>query len=343
MEVAARRSVESNKSLATEVAAVGQFVRVGAAVMARSAGAGHETCVRRGSLYPLSSISRGNDIKGMSLGIVIKGAEGLVLAADSRVTLFAQVATAPGRPQTLAASNFDNATKLLYVNGQGYSGAVTYGLGVIPTRNGPRTMQSFVPEFEAKLAADKVDRLSVPDFASRLSAFFLERWNTMHITPQTGGDNIEFIVGGYDDGGAYGRAFQFRIPAGPDPVELNAGPGEFGMTFGGQTELAQRIMVGYDNNLLGFLQQEFRLDQARMAEVAKTFATRFPSPVPIPFLPLQDCVDLAAFLLQGTIRFQKFGVGIRGVGGRVDLATITPTKGFEWVAQKEISSPLSFD
>ena len=70
----------------------------------------------------------------MSLGIAFKGPEGIVLAADSRVTLTAQV---PGRNMLLPAT-FDNATKLLQIAGQQYIGVVTYGAGAIGQQE-PRT------------------------------------------------------------------------------------------------------------------------------------------------------------------------------------------------------------
>jgi hypothetical protein len=52
----------------------------------------------------------------MSLAIVFKGSEGVVLAADSRVTLTVQSAIPGAAPIALHAS-YDNATKLLKVVG----------------------------------------------------------------------------------------------------------------------------------------------------------------------------------------------------------------------------------
>ena len=79
----------------------------------------------------------------MSLGIVIKGPEGIVLAADSRVTL---TATRPGNPPM--EINFDNATKLLtFGDTHKYVAAVTYGSAVI----GLRTAHSFIPELQGAL------------------------------------------------------------------------------------------------------------------------------------------------------------------------------------------------
>ena len=82
----------------------------------------------------------------MSIGIAFKGPEGIVLAADSRVTLTGQ------RPNSnvLVEAHYDNATKLLKVRGQDFVGAVTYGLGALGDRE-PRTAHSYLPEFESEL------------------------------------------------------------------------------------------------------------------------------------------------------------------------------------------------
>ena len=91
----------------------------------------------------------------MSLGIAIKGPEGLVLAADSRVTLFNQWRPpAPASPM-LAPASFDNATKLLsFGSASGkpsYGAAVTYRARAIGQQQ-PRTAHSFIPELENELA-----------------------------------------------------------------------------------------------------------------------------------------------------------------------------------------------
>src|SRR3990170_4489468 len=99
----------------------------------------------------------------MSLGIIIKGPEGVVLAADSRVTLSAKT------PQGLLHVNYDNATKLLsFSEPNNYIGAVTYGQAAI----GLRTANSYLPEFESSL---EKNRLSIDEFANRLSNFFIEQ------------------------------------------------------------------------------------------------------------------------------------------------------------------------
>ena len=65
--------------------------------------------------------------ESMSLGIVFKGTEGIVLAADSRVTLFGTLPSPglPNSPQVVVPATFDNASKMLRVKGQKFVGAVT--------------------------------------------------------------------------------------------------------------------------------------------------------------------------------------------------------------------------
>src|SRR4051812_25905037 len=181
----------------------------------------------------------------MSLGIAFKGPEGIVLAADSRVTLTSITSGGHSGTQQFVPATYDNATKLLSVKGQGYVGAVTYGLGAIGQTE-PRTAHSYIPEFETELAQAKIKRLSVEEFAQRLADFFLVRWRKTMPDPYVGPDMI-FLVGGYNEGEAYGRVYDVIIPSRPIPNEQS--PNDFGITWGGQGEFAGRLLHGYDPNL----------------------------------------------------------------------------------------------
>ncbi len=277
---------------------------------------------------------------------MIKGSEGVVLAADSRVTLFNQVqqqpapnapANAPPPPPLLIPATFDNATKVLKVEGQNHIGAVTYGLGAFMTANGPRTMRSFIPELEEELERASIGRLSVPDFANRLSEFFVRQWNQHVNRPANPGEEINFLVGGYDEGAPYGRAFSFVVPTQAVPVEQNPGPGQFGITWGGQHDLVFRLLYGFDVELPEFVRVNLNLTQQQLATLRQQIEPRFAAGIPFQFLPLQDSVDLAIFLIQSTINFQKFRTTVvRGVGGPVEVATVT-RDGFKFVSQKSIS------
>jgi hypothetical protein len=261
----------------------------------------------------------------MSLGVVIKGAEGIVLAADSRVTLAAR-----REGQEPIPVNFDNATKLLsFSEPHNYIGAVTYGAAVI----GLRTPHSFIPELEVKLEGK--DRLSVEAFAAAMSEFFLRQWAQV-MPDDYDGPPLTFIVGGYDEGAAYGRVFLLNIPYSPDPEEQHPGDKNFGMTWGGQLQVASRIINGYDPALPHILQSELDLDEERIGELLSKLRRKLEFSIPYQVLPLQDCVDLATFMVHTTMKAQNLAVGVRGVGGPIDVAIITRTSGLQYVQRKSI-------
>jgi len=266
----------------------------------------------------------------MSLGIVIKGSEGIVLAADSRVTLTVAVSN-PGEPPLNLPVNFDNATKLLtFAKPNKWIGAVTYGDALIGTKlSDMRTPKSFVPEFEVKF---RDERLSVEEFSKQLSDFFLKQWNSR--MPSTHeGSGMVFVVGGFDQEAAYGSVYLFNIPNQPTPTERS--PKDFGITIGGQQELAARMIQGYDLRLIEILKKELNLNMNQV-EKMKHALNQIQLQIPFPILSLQDCIDLGVFLIKTTTAAQNLSIGVRGVGGAVDLAVITQRDGLKIIQQKEL-------
>jgi hypothetical protein len=259
----------------------------------------------------------------MSIGIVIKGPEGLVMAAESRITIEAKIGNG------VLPVSFDNARKVLkFSDPNSYVGAVTYGLGGI----GLRSAYSYLPEFESTLPQPP-QRLTIEDFARRLSDFFMQQWQAT-MPPDYQGVPMIFVVGGFNDGEPYGRVYQFAIPVSPAPAEQHPAP-NFGITWGGQREIVDRLITGYDARALGIAKNCLQLTQ-QQTDLLKQAFQPLQMQIPIQLLPLQDCVDLSLFFVRTTIEAQRLTVGIRGCGGNIDIAIITRQKGFEWVQQKKI-------
>lgn len=263
----------------------------------------------------------------MSLGVVVKGAEGVVLAADSRVTLQGK------HPDTneILQVNFDNATKLLSFEGPGHNfvAAVTYGAAVI----GLRTAHSYLPEFEQRYLKDK-KRLKVEEYATLLYQFFTDRWkdaphDASDVSPMT------MIVAGYDPDVAYGQVYLLDIP-GRAPEQQSAAQTSFGMTWGGQLEIAARLVQGYDPLMVPLLADELGVTVERVQGALAKLAPKLSFQIPYAVLPLQDCVNLATFLIRATVTTQSLGVGMRAVGGPIDVATITRLEGLKFIQQKAI-------
>ena len=262
----------------------------------------------------------------MSLVVVIKGTEGVVLAADSRLTFTDQ--QMPGR-----TVNFDNGTKLLTFRNPKHRwvAAATYGHAAI----GSRSVHSFMSELEQFISTRHPNngRLLVHQYADEMRQFFHDRWRTEY-DPTMQYDGMWFIVGGYDAGETYGSCYLFNVPN-DTAVQLWSSGNQFTIRWGGQTEIVSRIILGYDPGLIQGLGASGKLDQAQIAEVANAL---LPLEYRIPYgvLPLQDCVDLAAFLIRATMSVHNFANVFRGVGGMVEVAAIMRDEGLIWVQRKQL-------
>jgi hypothetical protein len=274
----------------------------------------------------------------MSLGIIIKAPEGLVLAAESRITLTTQTQQKAAQTGLVIVEknnvNYDNANKLLSFN-QPFDryGVVTYGLGSI----GLRTAQSLLPEFETSLAGKT--KLSVSEFAKSLSDFFMEQWKLANIVNHKGSGMI-FNVAGFDDNEPYGTIYQFEIPGKPNPIEQNKkvnNQHQFGITAGGQYEIMSRLMMGYDHRIFNILTEKGILTQEAVSKQILPLLEPIKLQAPIQFMPLQDCVNLATILIKTTIDLQGLSMGLRGCGGAIDVAIITKNKPLTFIQKKDIT------
>jgi len=285
----------------------------------------------------------------MSLAVVFKSPEGLVLAADSRVTVTATLPVAPLLPPAVPGiivqptiqvlpAYFDNATKLLSVANQSHVGFVTYGAGAIGQTE-PRTAHSFLPEFESFLSKRHDARIDVNTFAKELGLFFSDQWKDakMPTSPLPPGiQSMVFLVAGYDKDDAYGKIFEVVIPDRPEPVERQAGT--FGIVWGGQSDFLERLLNGFDPSAIALAASTLGLDSTQADLLRQKFQESLGLSIPYQFLPLQDCLEMATFLVSLTSQIQTWMIAIRGVGGHVNVATVTRTDGFSAVSQKRIHS-----
>lgn len=270
----------------------------------------------------------------MSLAIAIKVPEGLVLAAESRVTYTREEPTADPNKKLVREFTFDNATKLLSFDSHNYVGAVTYDIAEI----GDRTANSFVPEFLATLGdigeSDK-NRLTIENFAKKLSDFYLEQWqNSDNATSLGKGQNMRFLVGGFDTSSPYAKVFEVVIPEAPKPKAHSVN--SFDILWGGQREIVDRVINGIDGTLYAELTTEMGLDKSQLEKLTE-LRNRHVLPVIPRALALQDSIKLALTIIRTTIDFQTLAFAPRGVGGPIDIATITKKDGFQPVQIKKIN------
>lgn len=174
--------------------------------------------------------------------------------------------------------------------------------------------------------------MKVVDIARSLGQFYLTQWNTIGTSPDA--EPIIFLVAGFDKDEPYGRVFQVSVPTAIEPEEY--WPNDFGVRYTGDWVLADGIINGIDPRALNLAKEELSLWDNQVKRLKERWAKELAPNIPYRFLPLQDCVDLATFLVTMTAVVQSWTVGGRSVGGPVDVATITRTQGFQAIRQKQI-------
>ena len=155
-------------------------------------------------------------------------------------------------------------------------------------------------------------------------------------------DGINLLVTGYNKDGSH----EVYICYIPGEIQKKQGSKEKGKEYGtswiGQTDVVSRIVLGFDgrirnikfiNEAIQKLGQEEVSKQLRNLEYVIQWGT----------MTLQDAIDFCTLMIQTTSAIQRFSDGIAadpgdmpGVGGPVDVAVITPNKGFVWVSKKKL-------
>ena len=262
----------------------------------------------------------------MTLVIACKGPEGFALAADSRTT--AAVTMASGKQDTTYT---DTATKLFGLTRQEHIGLLSWGQYFFGDRY---SVGGFMPQLEARLGERSGgSRMKVADIAGEVGEFFTEQWRKY----AKAADNspIWFLVAGFDEGDTLGRLYQLSIPNAPHPIEQQSNV--FGINWGGESELVARVLNGVDPQAAAVAKSELSLRDNQVRRLEGRWRDELGLRIPYDGLPLQSCVDFAVYLVTMTSVGQSFTYGRdRGVGGAVDVATITQANGFQWVRQKQI-------
>ena len=262
----------------------------------------------------------------MTLIITCKGPEGLALAADSRATI--TVTTDSGEQ---GITYVDTATKLFALADQPYVGLLAWGQYFFG--NG-RSIAGAIPELEMRLAKRSGGRrLTVAEVASEASAFFAEQWRAVDAQP-AGNGSMWFQVAGFDEGDPQGQRYQVGIPSRPAPEKFSD---NVGISWGGQSELVARVMNGVDPAAIEIAKSELTLRNNQVQRLDSRWHDELALKLRPDGLPLQSSVDLAVYLVTMTVAAQSFTYGgIQGVGGPIDVATITQADGFQWVRRKQI-------
>jgi hypothetical protein len=240
----------------------------------------------------------------MSLIISFTTREGIVMAADSRLTLtfpdpdFAD----PNNPDAkhfISVPQTDATRKLFLAQDRiGISVCGNATIGNVPISG---FIESFIrtltPSFSVEEAAEGVLR----HFASIDPS--LATW---------------FHVAGYSDSGIEKLTEVWFVSIATNQKNLTIGRGQQDGRWNGELDLLNRLFW-----------------QVYLKDANGNYQP-LPHPgIALPFLTLQDAVDLAVFAMRTTIDLMGFQSRLRTVGGPIDVPVIKPDRA-QWLSQKQL-------
>ncbi len=269
----------------------------------------------------------------LTIAISLKINDGIVLAADSATTL---VQNGPQGP--IAVNVYNNANKIFNLCKGSRIGAVTWGAGSI----GEASTATLLKDFRARLTDGSADwklnpcDYSIQNIADKLKQFIYNEHYKQRCNASSGNPEIGFVVAGYSSGAANAEEYRIDIQQsgeciGPSRVRSHT---ECGITWAGQPEALNRLILGMSAMVPGLLKSELQLDDERIKGLMQAMVPRLQAPLISPAMPLQDAIDLAEFLADVAVQWSRFLPGAQSVGGPVEVATISKHEGFRWIKRK---------
>lgn len=275
----------------------------------------------------------------MTVALAILVSDGIVMASDSATTL---VQTDSKTGTVVGVHNvYDSANKIFNLHKGLPLGAYTFGAGSI----GDASISTLAKDFRALLTSGrpigpakwtfKPKTYTVEDVAIAARHFLFEENYVRAYGPATTKPALGFNVGGYSAGKGLPELWQIVVTQSgtcdaPTPIR---GRGELGITWSGDPEAIQRLLLGYGTGMSDAL-VKIGLPAGDVPAAIKVLQGSLEIGLAPPAMPIQDVIELAEFLVHMTIKFSKFKPGAPTVGGPIEVAAITKHERFKWVKRK---------
>lgn len=275
----------------------------------------------------------------MTIAISLKINDGLVLASDSASTVLGQLPTG----QLSVLNVYNNAIKVFNLKKGLPIGTITWGAGSI----GQASVSTILKDLRQRFSGEDADNLdwqldpsdyTIEQVANRLREFIYDELYepAFRAYPQKPG--MGFIVAGYSADAPMADEYKIDIQNGQciGPTRLRQ-QGEVGVTWAGEPEALNRLIMGMSGNLPNVLLQHLaplNIPPQQFGPLITALQQSLQVPLVLPAMPLQDAIDLAEFMVDVTTKWSRFIPGAPTVGGPIEIAAISKHEGFRWIRRK---------
>ena len=274
----------------------------------------------------------------MTVAVMLKVHEGVVLAADSASTLIQR--TPDGAMGVVNVYN--NANKIVNLIKGLPLGVITWGAGSIGSESITTIYkdlrQMLTGEHSGPDGADwqvKPGECSVAAVTDRVREYVYDVKYSQMYSGVLDAPELGMIVTGYSTDGAHAESYQVTMNGAGCPAPQVLMPDQqCGMTVGGQQEAIARLVFGVDPRLPAVLTGTLSVPPQDATTATRIIQQQFQAQVIQDAMPFQDALDLGEFLVDLTVRYTRFIPGAGTVGGPIELAGITKHEGFKWIKRK---------
>lgn len=263
----------------------------------------------------------------MTIALTVKVTDGVVIASDSATTIGAGS----------SGNVYNHAEKVFNLMKGRPLAAVIAGLGNI----GPSSLASLIKDLRAKFSEKskwKVDPASytVEDVAKKVRDFLFDENYVPYFTANGGPDKDKWpgfviAISGYGAGKSTPEIWRLFVDKGNATL---ADASTNSLVWNGNIEPIHRLVKGYEAGLVPLLAQELKINEADLQKAIGQVSGQMEAQIVPPWMPIQDAVDLAHFLVDLSAKYSRYTPGYQTVGGPIDIATITKHEGFKWVRRK---------
>ncbi len=267
----------------------------------------------------------------MTVCVALKVHDCIVFAADSATSLTG----VDQNGNQLVVNIYDHANKVFNLHKRLPIASMTAGIGNF----GASSISTISKDLRALLMnGDATYQVSKDDYTIEEVAvkarkyLFEERFAKLAEKPA---GTFQYWIGGYSAKQDLGEIWKIQIQDGDCPVpRCEAGRDVPSMiSWGGQTEAINRLLLGYGQGLPDALLSA-GLPQVNLDACMRHVAARTQAGLANPAMPTRDAIDLAMFLADAQKQFVRFSIGSNTVGGDLDVATVTKHEGFKWIKRK---------